>query len=345
MSEDVRMKMKAIMVEKPNAYRLVDVDKPVPEPGWALIQVKAAAVCATDLELINGSIGKQYPIIPGHEWSGIVEAVGSAKDEAWVGRRVVGSNDVVCLTCKECRSGRWRNCDSFREIGFKADGAYAEYLNVPIYALSELPECISFIQGALIEPLVVAIGTLEKVDLKLGETVVVMGAGSIGLNMLAVAKAAGARRVIVTALTEKRLGFAKEMGAFATFAMEGQDVKNLIIDKLEGYPDVVIDATGIEECVQVALAIARKSGKVAIAGFGRDEDIRIHIDDIHIKNLKVFGTGNNWNLMDKALDLIRDGIVSTEKLATHFFRLEEYEKALMMTKTRPDGFIKAVFIF
>ncbi len=339
------MKMKAMMIEKPNTCHLVEIDKPVPEAGWALIRVKAAAVCATDLELIGGSIGKQYPIIPGHEWSGIVEAVGSAKDEGWVGRRVVGSNDVVCLTCTECRSGRWRNCDSFREIGFKANGAYAECLVVPVYALSELPECISFVQGALIEPLAVAIGTAEKVDLKLGETVVIMGAGSIGLNMLAVAKAAGARRIIVTALSEKRLGFAREMGAFATFAMEGRDIANLIHDALEGYPDVVMEATGIEDCVQLAFAIARKNGKVAIAGFGRDEDIRIHIDDIHIKNLNVHGSGNNWNLVSKALNLLKDGILSTEKMATHFFRLDEYEKALTMTKTRPDGFIKAVFLF
>jgi L-iditol 2-dehydrogenase len=337
--------MKAMVVDKPNACRLVEIGKPVPEPGWALVRVKAAAVCATDLELIGGSIGKQYPMIPGHEWSGIVEAVGCAKDESWNGKRVVGSNDIVCLTCRECRSGNWRNCDSFREIGFKADGAYAEFLAVPVYALSELPECISFVQGALVEPLAVAIGTIEKIGLKLGETVVVMGAGSIGLNMLAVAKAAGARRIIVTALTEKRLGFARKMGAFATFATEGRDIGRFVAGRLEGYPDVVIEATGTEECVQSALALAGKSGKVAIAGYGRGEDIRIHIDDIHIKNLRVFGTGNNWNLVDRALDLLKDGVVSTESLATHFFRLEEYEEALMMTKTRPDGFVKAVFLF
>jgi L-iditol 2-dehydrogenase len=337
--------MKAVVIEEPKKLKLADVEKPVLEPGWALVRVRAAALCATDLELIEGTIGKCYPVIPGHEWSGIVEAVGSSKDSNWVGKRVVGSNDIVCLTCKECRSGMWRNCESFREIGFRANGAYAEYLAVPAYGLSELPENISFVQGALIEPLTVAIGTIEKVDLKLGETVVVMGAGSIGLNLLVVAKAAGARRVIVTALSERRLGIARKMGAFATIATKNTDVGALIIEKLEGKPDVILEATGMEECVQLSCSMAKKGGRVAIAGFGRDEDIKIHIDDIHINNLKVIGAGNNWNLVDKAINLLKDGLVSTEELATHFFSLDEYEKALEMTRTRPDGFVKAIFTF
>lgn len=337
--------MKAVVIEKPGKVRLVDTEKPVPEAGWALIRVKAAAVCATDLELIAGNIGRCYPVIPGHEWSGIVEHVGSAADSGWIGKRVVGSNDIVCLTCKECRAGRWRNCETFREIGFKANGAYAEYLTVPVYALSELPESISFVQGALIEPLGVAIGTIEKVDLRLGETVVIMGAGSIGLNLLAVARAAGARRVIVTALSERRLGFAKRMGAYATIATGGTDVEGQILEKLEGRPDVVLEATGMESCIQTSFRIVRKGGKVALAGFGRDQNMEIHMDDIHIHNLKVFGAGNNWNMVDTAINLLKDGIISTEELATHFFRLEEYEKALDMTRTRPEGFVKAVFTF
>jgi L-iditol 2-dehydrogenase len=337
--------MKAIRIEKPGVYGLVETPRPVPEPGWALVRVQASAVCATDLELIGGTIGKRYPIIPGHEWSGTVASVGRASDEAWVGRRVVGSNDIVCLTCKACRSGLWRNCASFREIGFKADGAYAEYLVVPVYALSVLPEAISFVQGALVEPLAVALGTLEKVDLRLGDTVVILGAGSIGLNLLAVAKAAGARRILVLALSERRFGFARKMGAHATLATGEPDVAVRIEALLGGSPDVVVDATGTEACVRLALSIAGKGARVALAGFGRGEDFRLPIDDLHVKNLHVFGAGNNWNLVDKALDLLQDGLVSTEILATHRFPLARFEEALEMTRTRPDGFVKSVFGF
>lgn len=337
--------MKAVIVEKPGEMKLVEIDKPELKSGWALIKVKAAAVCATDLELIEGRISSIYPIIPGHEWSGVVESVGNKADSKWIGKRVVGSNDIVCLTCRECRSGNWRNCESFREIGFKADGAYAEYITVPVYALSELPNCISFVQGALIEPLAVAIGTAEKVNLSLSETATIIGAGSIGLNLLAVAKASGARRIIVAAQTKKRLGFAERMGAYATVATEDRELIDFIVEKHEGLSDVVLEATGTEECIRTSLIAAKKSGRVALAGYGRGKDMKIRIDDIHINNLRVIGTGNNWNLVNKAIDLLRDGLVSTEILATNFFSLHEYDKALEMTRTRPDGFVKAIFIF
>jgi L-iditol 2-dehydrogenase len=337
--------MKAVIIEEPNVVRLTEVKKPTVEPGWALVHVKASAVCATDLELIGGNIGKRYPVIPGHEWSGIVEEVGSAGDGGWIGKRVVGSNDIVCLTCKECRSGRWRNCPSFREIGFAANGAYAEYLAVPVYGLSVLPNCISFVQGALIEPLAVALGTVEKVAVKLGEQVVIMGAGSIGLNLLAVARASGARRIVVTALSERRLGFAREMGATATVATGGAKGMDAVLEQLDGKPDVVLEATGMEDCVQAACRMAKKSGRIGLAGFGREQDFKIHIDDIHINNLKVIGAGNNWNQVDNAINLLKDRLISTEALATHFFSLEGYETALEMTRTRPEGFVKAVFTF
>ena len=184
--------MKAVVIDNVKKMSLKNIEIPKPPSGWVRVKVKAAAVCATDLEVIDGNIPSSYPLIPGHEWSGVVDAVGSAQDEHWIDKRVVGSNDICCLVCPECRSGQWRNCASFREIGFKANGAYAEYMLVPAYALYQLPDDISFVQGAIIEPLGVALGVLDKAELKLGETLTVIGAGSIGLNIIAVAKAMGA---------------------------------------------------------------------------------------------------------------------------------------------------------
>ncbi len=337
--------MKAVIVERPGALRLADIDKPKLEPGWALVRVKASAVCATDLELIDGNISAYYPITPGHEWSGIVEEVASPGDSAWVGKRVVASNDIVCLTCHECRSGRWRNCSSFREIGFKADGAYAEYLAVPVYGLCELPECISFVQGALIEPLCVGLGAIDKAGLRLGETAVIIGAGSIGLNILAAAKAAGARRIIVTALSEKRLSFAEKLGAYAVLASDGSDLQAFVKEKQQGLADVVFEATGMENCIRTSMKLAKKGGRVVLAGYGRDKDMSIHMDDVHINNLKVIGAGNNWNYIHTAIDLLKDGLINTEILATHFMSLEDYPKALELARKRPEGFVKAVFTF
>ena len=129
----------------------------MPPPGFVRVKIKAAAICATDLEVIDGSIAANYPLIPGHEWSGIANAVGSDEDARWIGKAVIGSNDVVCCKCDACRSGNWRYCKDFGEIGFKRDGVYADYAVCPAYGLAEKPDNVTFEQAALCEPLGVAL--------------------------------------------------------------------------------------------------------------------------------------------------------------------------------------------
>lgn len=335
--------MKAVVIEKPGQMSLQEVKKPEVLPGFVLVKVKAAAICATDLEVLDGNIAANYPLTPGHEWSGIVEEVGSPEDAHWIGKRVVGSNDVVCLTCEACRSGNWRYCKDFEEIGFKRNGAYAEYVAVPAYGLCELPEQISFVHGALCEPLGVALGTIEKTGAKFGDTCMIMGAGSIGLCMLAAAKAMGMRKIVVCASSRKRLKIAEKMGAYATIATSEQDLMEEMKKIHPNGTDVVIDATGIESCINQCLKVARKGGTVALAGYGRGKIMSIRMDDIHINNLRVIGAGNNWNQHKKAVELMEGGLVNIEHFATDILSLEEYEKGIQLARKRPEGFVKAVF--
>lgn len=337
--------MKAVVIEKPGKYRLVEKEIPVPPAGWARVKVKAACVCATDLEVIDGNIPADYPLTPGHEWSGIVDAVGSQADEKWVGKRVVGSNDICCLVCEECRSGNWRNCSSFREIGFRANGAYSEYLLVPVYALYELPESISWVQGALIEPMGVGLGTMDKSGLRLGETLTVIGAGSIGLNIAAVAKAMGAGRIIVAASSRKRLGFAQMAGAAKTVATSEEKLEDVVWEYHRGGSDVVCEATGSMGCFHAAIHCAKKSGRVLLAGYGSRQKTEFVPDEVHIPNLKIIGAGNNWNMVSRCIRLLEYGLIDTSFMATHFFQLDQYEEALTLTRTRPEGFLKSVFLF
>ena len=336
--------MKAVVIKEPGKVSLAQVEIPKPQPGFVLVKVKAAAICATDLEVLDGNIPANYPLTPGHEWSGIVEEVGSVEDRHWIGKRVIGSNDVVCLKCDACRSGNWRYCKDFEEIGFRRNGAYAEYVVVPAYGLCELPENVSFIHGAFCEPLGVALGTLEKAEAKFGDTCLIMGAGSIGLCMLAAAKAMGMKKIVVCASTEKRLKIAKEMGAYATIATKDCDLLEEMKRIHPGGTDVIIDATGIESCIQQCLKLARKGGTVALAGYGRGKIMNIRIDDIHINNLRVIGAGNNWNQHKKAVSLMGDGLVNIEHFATDLLSLEEYENGLELARKRPEGFVKAVFL-
>lgn len=335
--------MKAVVIKEPGKISLEQVEIPQPKPGFVRIKIKAAAICATDLEVLDGNIPANYPITPGHEWSGIVDAAGSKEDEHWIGKRVIGSSDVVCLKCEACRSGNWRYCSDFEEIGFKRNGAYAEYAIMPAYGLHELPENVSFAQGALCEPLGVALGTLEKAGAKFGDTCLIMGAGSIGLCMLAAAKAIGLKDIVVVATTEKRLGIAKEMGAVRTIASQKEDVLEVMKKFRPQGTDIVIDATGIEVCIQQCLKLTRKGGTFALAGYGRGKIMSIRIDDIHINNLRVVGAGNNWNQHKKAVTMMADGSVNIEKFVTNKISLEDYNKGLELARTRPEGFVKAVF--
>lgn len=336
--------MKAVIVKKPGEVALCDAPMPTPPAGFARIRVVAAAICATDLEVIDGNIPANYPLIPGHEWSGIVDAVGDPADEGWVGKAVIGSSDVVCLKCEACRSGNWRYCKEFEEIGFRRNGAYGEYFLAPVYGLIEKPDHVPFDVAALCEPLGVALGTLKKADAAFGQSLVIYGAGSIGLCMLAAAKAMGLGKTVVIATSTARLTVAKEMGADHTIATREQDalaeVRRLFPDGV----DLVVDATGIEECIQNSLKMARKGGTVALAGYGRGKEMRIRMDDIHINNLRVVGAGNNWNQHKAALDLMANGRVDLSPFISAKLTREEFDKGLEMARNRPAGFVKALFI-
>lgn len=337
--------MKCVVIKKPHEVVLAEKELPVLQKGFARVKVKAAAICATDLEVIDGNIPAKYPLTPGHEWSGVVEQVENPAHKGWIGKRVTGSNDVVCCQCEACRSGNWRYCKDFEEIGFKRDGAYAEYIDVPVYGLVELPETLPFDQAALAEPLGVALGTWEKVDPKFGGTCMIYGAGSIGLCCLAVAKALGMRKIVVVATTSKRLEIAKKMGAYATIATKEQDIFEEMKKIHPNGTDYIIEATGIEECIQNSFKLCAKGGYVALAGYGRGKNMSIRIDDIHVNNLHVVGAGNNWNQHKKAIDMMADGAVDMSLFVSEKIKLEDFQKGLDDVRSRPIGFVKAIFDF
>ena len=335
--------MKAVVVKKPGEVVLCERPLPTPPAGFARIKVMAAAICATDLEVIDGNIPASYPLIPGHEWSGIVDAVGDPADEGWVGKSVIGSSDVVCLKCPACRSGNWRYCKQFEEIGFRRDGAYGEYFLAPVYGLCEKPDHVPFENAALCEPLGVALGTLKKADAAFGQSLVIYGAGSIGLCMLAAAKAMGLGETVVIATTTARLEIARQMGADHVIAGREQDVMTEIARIFPEGADLVIDATGIEECIQNSLKMTRKGGTVALAGYGRGKQMSIRMDDIHINNLRVVGAGNNWNQHATALKLMAEGKVDLTPFISARISREEFATGLEMARRRPVGFVKAIF--
>ena len=337
--------MKCVVIEKPGRVIYTDRELSPLAPGFARIRVKAAAVCATDLEVVDGNIPANYPLTPGHEWSGVVEEVADERVSSWVGKRVTGSNDVTCGVCEACRSGNWRYCKEFEEIGFKRNGAYAEYIDVPAYGLVQLPDNLPFTHAALAEPMGVALGTWEKLNPVSGKTCLIYGAGSIGLCCLAVAKAMGMRKIVVVATSSNRLEIAKTLGAYATVATREEDIFEAMKKYHPEGTDYIIEATGIEECIQNSLKLCKKGGYVALAGYGRGKTMSIRIDDIHVNNLHLVGAGNNWNQHKKAIEMMADGAVDMTPFVSETLALSEFQKGLDDARNRPVGFVKAIFTF
>lgn len=336
--------MKCVIIEEPKKVVMGERELPPLAKNFARVKVKAAAICATDLEVIDGNIPAKYPLTPGHEWSGVVTEVENEKFSHWVGKRVTGSNDVTCGVCEACRSGNWRYCPEFEEIGFKRNGAYAEYIDVPAYGLVDIGD-LPFTHAALAEPLGVALGTWEKLKPEYGGTCLIYGAGSIGLCCLAVAKTLGMRKIVVVATSSKRLQTAKKLGAYATVATRDEDLFAAMKKYHPEGTDYIIEATGIEECIQNSFKLCKKGGYVALAGYGRGKTMNIRIDDIHVNNLHVVGAGNNWNQHKKAITMMLEKQVDMAPFVTETLNLEQFERGLNDARNRPEGFVKAIFTF
>jgi len=335
--------MKCVVIHKPHHVTLENRELPPLAKDFARIKVKAAAICATDLEVVDGNIPANYPLTPGHEWSGVVAEVENPADKAWIGKRVTGSNDVFCGRCEACRSGNWRYCASFEEIGFKRNGAYAEYIDVPAAGLVELPDDLPFTHAALAEPMGVALGVWEKAQPQIGKTCLIYGAGSIGLCCLAVAKSIGMRNIVVAASSGDRLEIARKLGASHVIATKDEDIMEAMKKYHPGGTDYIIEATGIEACITASLKLAKKGGTVVLAGYGRGKVMNIRIDDVHINNLKLIGAGNNWNQHQKAIDFMADGKADMSLFVSEELQLSEFQKGLDDARRRPAGFVKALF--
>lgn len=286
----------------------------------------------------------QYPITPGHEWSGVVDMVGSAADQAWLGRRVTGNNEVTCLKCYYCRRSQWRSCSQYRQIGFELPGAYADYVLVPVYNLCELSETVSFEQGALLEPLGVGIAVAEMAGTHIGTTAVVLGVGPIGLSCLAALKASGASRILCLDRQEDRLALAKSWGAVAV--VDNPEELRKLSERFHDHgADVVVDATGSPEMLEFALSLVRFGGTCVLAGYGGGRSIPFRPDSIHVRNIRVFGAGNNSGYTETATVAANDGLLRTEGMITHRFSLADAEEVFSMESISRPGYIKGMFVF
>jgi 2-desacetyl-2-hydroxyethyl bacteriochlorophyllide A dehydrogenase len=315
--------------------------RPTPAPQQVLVRVRYSACCATDFDLIDGTMPDQarYPIVLGHEWSGeVVEA--PAGLESLVGQPIVADNLVTCGQCPACLAGRPNLCARMDELGFSLDGAHADYLVTLAQGVRVLPRGVSLRAAALTEPLGVALYGTRRARVGPGDRVLVLGAGPIGLLALQACRAAGAREVWQADLRPERRALADRLGAAGTLDVGREDL-TAALARTGVVPDVVLECSGSPTAFAAALRAVRPGGRVGVLGYYSDELVAIRPSDIMIRDLEVIGAVCPTGTWDQAIELLAAGRVDTEALITHVLPLERFDEAYRLARGGP-GVIKVV---
>jgi L-iditol 2-dehydrogenase len=316
-----------------------DVPEPHPGPGEVVVQVDSAGICGTDLHIYLDEFETSPPVTMGHEFAGVLAAVGPGVPKWRVGDRVTAETYYsTCGVCDHCRSGRRNLCLNRRSIGSKQDGVFARYVAVPAANLYRVPEEVDLESAALTEPLACVLhGVVEAAGVRPGDNVVVTGPGPIGLLALQVANAAGTHVVMVGVHQDRnRLALAKELGA--AHVLEADKADNVVsavqeIFRSEG-ADLAVECSGAEPAADLALQSLRRGGRFCQMGlFGKP--IRWNQDLICYKEIVVTGTNASVSTAwPRALKLLAEGKINSRRMISHRFPVEEWEKALAMVRDK-----------
>jgi L-iditol 2-dehydrogenase len=328
--------------------RLEELARPTPGSDEVLLQVACVGVCGSDVHYYqHGRIGSQVveePIIMGHEFSARITALGAKVTGLEPGQLVAIEPGISCGQCEPCRHGHPNLCPEVRFCGTPPiDGVFAEYAVMPAENCFPLPQGMSAIEGAMLEPLGIAIHSVDLGHLKAGLTVAVLGAGPIGLLIAAAAKAAGASQIFVTEPLAYRRQFALDYIANAALDPETQDVVAGIRQLTAGRGvDVAFEAAGAPETPQQAAAVTRIGGKVIIAGIPPDGMMTMQADTVRHKGLTIKIVRRMKHTYPRAIRLVQTGMVDVKPLATHLLPLERISEAFEMVAGYRDGVLRAV---
>jgi len=310
---------------------LMDVPEPSPGPDDVKIEVKAAGICGSDIHIYYGDIRLlvKPPVVMGHEFSGVVAEVGSSVSEWKPGDRVTSETAAqVCGKCIPCRTGNYNVCAEKRIIGYWFNGAFTKYCVVPSRLIHGLPDNVSFLSGALCEPLACCVnGVTEKTLIRPRDVVVITGPGAIGLLSLQLAKAEGATVILCgTDLDGKRLNLGSQLGADLSVNIERQDPWQVVSEMTDGGgADVFIECSGSPGAVRMGLNLVRRGGRYTQIGLaGRSFDL--DFDTVAYKELIITGSlGQRWISWGRSLKLLADGLVKAEPLVSDVLPLTEWK--------------------
>jgi len=342
--------MKALLLSEYSHLAISDVAAPVPAPDELLVQVAACGICGSDVHGYDGSSGRRIPpIVMGHEAAGTVVSVGSDVKSFTPGDRVTFDSTVFCGVCDFCRAGDVNLCNDRQVIGvscgeYRRAGAFAEFLTVPERVAYHLPDELSFPDAAMLEAVSVALHGVAVSEMKGDETVLVIGAGMIGLLLLQAARTTGyaSACVYVSDVDATRLALASDLRADATFLATGSDLTAEIMKRTQGRGvDIVLEAVGRDETIATAIDCVRKGGTVVLVG-NISPQVNLPLQKVVSRQIRLQGSCASAGEYPDAMDLIASGKIKVAPLITAIAPLADGPQWFERLHSREPNLMKIV---
>ncbi len=335
--------MKAIKFEKPWEVVCADMEKPIPGPGQALIRVKAAGICGSDIGAFRGTNGLvSYPRVIGHELAGVIESVPEDNPKGLkAGDHVIADPYLYCGHCYPCSIGRTNCCTDLHVLGVHVDGGMAEYFCHPADMLVKMPDNMDWISAAMAEPLTISLHGVHRGGLKAGEYCAIYGAGPIGLLAGLVAEAYGAHAILID-IVQERLDFAKELG-IEYIVNSGREDPAGVVSGITGgsMAQLVMECTGANACIRGSLDLVSNAGRITFTGWPKKET-SLPTDVFTRKEIDIRGARTSAGEFEEAIELITSGRVDVRKLLTKTVSLEEAPETIIDIEKNPGSYMKVV---
>ncbi|MDX6430856.1 MAG: hypothetical protein QOE54_3222 [Streptosporangiaceae bacterium] len=323
--------MQAAVVTTPGSISIETLPDPVPGPGEIVLAPRAVGICGTDLHIIDGDFPPApYPLVPGHEFAGEVVAVGRDAGGLSVGDRVAVDPSLFCGRCVYCQRQRGNLCENWGATGDTVDGAFAEFVAVPVGNAYSIPGSMSWGAAALIEPLSCVVHGLRRLAMPAGSDLLVVGAGTIGLLLVQAARRSGAAAVSVIDPDASRRDLAAAMGADAVAGT----LDELMGNRRNGF-EYAIEATGVPAAARTALNSLCRGGTMLVFGVA-PPDAQLPISQFQVYNdeITVLGSMAVLNTFEPAMRLMASGAIDAARMLTHTLRLDQFADAVQLVRDR-----------
>lgn len=343
--------MRAALLQTIGEMAIIDTPDPVVDHAeQVIVQVKAVGICGSEVHAFHGTHPfRKAPSILGHEAAGVVTAVGRDVRSVKPGDRVIIDPQWVCGSCRYCRAGHINLCPQKKVLGTAAwPGAFAEYVLVPEETVLPLPHHLSFVQGSLVEPLTIGVHVARRANLKAGESVAVLGAGSIGGLVCGVCRASGASTVIASDIRQHALDVVRlRLGADPVILLPDDHLVEKVMDITNGAGvDVVFIAADDVTLVNRAIEMTTRRGRIVLIALLTEALVQFAAYQVISKELEIIGsTMANNDDVRRAIDLASSGAVDVAAIATHVLPLASAQQAMELAATKNDSAIKVVLTF